>query len=81
MSEPTDGFSLARLLKVLVPILAIALAVRYTLPSYEKAAQEQLEATMLAKLLGNEGFAPAETIEFKDEDGDLLADFPPEEEC
>lgn len=81
MSEPSDGFSLARLLKVLLPILAIALAVRYTLPGYEKAAQEQLEATMLAKLLGSDALAPAETIEFTDEDGDLLADFPADDAC
>lgn len=81
MSEPTDGFSLARLLKVLLPILAVALAVRYTLPGYEKAAQEQLEATMLAKLLGSEALAPAETIDFVDKDGDLLCDAPAEDAC
>ena len=81
MSESADSFSLGRLLKVLLPVLAVALAVRYTLPSYEKAAQEQLEANMLDKLLGENMKPPTETIDFVDEDGDLVCDAPADDAC
>ncbi len=76
MTQPTDAFSLSRLLKVLVPILAVALAVRYTLPSYEKTAQAQFEADMLDKLLTPASMKAIKSIAYKDADGDLLADFP-----
>lgn len=76
MTQPTDAFSLSRLLKVLVPILAVALAVRYMLPSYERQAQEQFEANMLEKLLVPLSVKAAGRVAFVDSDGDLLADFP-----
>lgn len=80
-SQDTGAISLGRLLKVLLPVLAIALAVRMLLPGYEKAAQEQLETNMLAKLLGNSVPAPAQTVDFKDEDGDLVCDPPADDAC
>lgn len=75
MSEPTKEFSLARLLMLLVPIVAVALAVQYMLPSYERTAQAQLEADMLQKLLTPASMKAITPIPFKDTDGDLLTDF------
>lgn len=81
MTQPTDAFSFSRLLKVLVPILAVALAVRYTLPTYEKKAQAKLEADILEELLKPTTMESIESVEFKDEDGDLLCDFPADDAC
>jgi phosphonate transport system substrate-binding protein len=75
MSEPTKEFSLSRLLMLLVPIIAVALAVKYMLPSYEKTAQAQFEANMLKKLLTPASMKAITPIAFKDTDGDLLTDF------
>jgi phosphate/phosphite/phosphonate ABC transporter binding protein len=75
MSEPTKEFSLSRLLMLLVPIIAVALAVKYMLPSYEKTAQAQFEANMLKKLLTPASMKAITPIAFKDADGDLLTDF------
>lgn len=80
-SHDTSAFSLARLLKLLLPVLAIALAVRMLIPGYEQAAQQQLEANMLTKLLGTRFEAPSQAIDFKDEDGDLLCDSPAADAC
>ncbi|TWT96210.1 ABC transporter, phosphonate, periplasmic substrate-binding protein [Botrimarina colliarenosi] len=80
LNQPADAFSVARLLKVLVPILAVALAVRYLLPSFEQAAQQEFEQNMLAKLLGPTEVA-SEQVAFKDVDGDLLCDFPADDQC
>ncbi|MEN0111583.1 MAG: PhnD/SsuA/transferrin family substrate-binding protein, partial [Planctomycetota bacterium] len=82
-STPSAGgaISLGRLLTLLVPVLAVALAVRYTLPSYEKAAQQQMEQDVLAKLLKQTASAPETKIDFKDEDGDLVADPPADDAC
>ncbi|QDV72889.1 phosphate/phosphite/phosphonate ABC transporter substrate-binding protein [Botrimarina mediterranea] len=78
MSQPTDAFSVSRLLMVLVPVIAVALAVQYMLPSYEKTAQAQFEADMLEKLLKfkPESIKATQPVAFKDADGDLLTDFP-----
>ncbi len=81
MSEDTGAISIARLLKLLIPIALIALAVRYTLPSFEQAAQQELETNMLEKLLGGDFAGPPETLEFTDADGDLLCDFPADDAC
>ncbi|QDT67950.1 ABC transporter, phosphonate, periplasmic substrate-binding protein [Planctomycetes bacterium MalM25] len=81
MSEDTGAISFARLLKVLIPVALIALAVRYTLPSFEQAAQQELESNMLEKLLGESYAPPAEGVEFTDSDGDLLCDFPADDQC
>lgn len=78
MSESSDSFSLARLLKVLVPIALVALAIRFQLPGYEKAAQAEFETNMLERLLGDTPQAPEAKIDFKDADGDLVADAPDE---
>lgn len=79
--EEGGAVSMARLLKVLIPIALIALAVRYTLPSFEQAAQQELESNMLTKLLGKAEAAVTEGIEFADSDGDLLCDFPADDAC
>jgi len=76
MSEPTKAFSVSRLLMVLVPIIAVALAVQYMLPSYERTAQAQFEANMLEKLLTPASVKTIKAVDFKDGDGDLLTDFP-----
>lgn len=80
---PSAGgaISLGRLLTLLVPVLAVALAVRYTLPSYEKAAQQQLEQDVLGKLLKQTVVPPESKIDFRDEDGDLVADPPADDAC
>lgn len=75
------AISLGRLLTLLVPVLAVAVAVRYTLPSYEKAAQQQMEQDVLAKLLTQTVSVPEAKIEFSDEDGDLVADSPADDAC
>lgn len=80
-ADDTGAISLGRLVKVLLPVLAIALAVRLLLPGYEKAAQEQLEASMLSKLLGNASAGPTERVDFVDDDGDLLCDSPADDAC
>lgn len=80
-SQDTGAISLARLLKLLLPVLAIALAVRLLIPGYEQAAQQQLEASMLSKLLGQGLAVPANAVDFKDTDGDLLCDPPADDAC
>lgn len=79
MSDATGPISFGRLLKVLLPIAVILLAFRYSLPSvFEKPAQQQLEANMLQRLLGDTLSPPADTVKFADSDGDLLCDPPAE---
>lgn len=80
-SPAVYSFSLSRFLKLLLPVLAIALAINFTLPSYEKAAQEQLESNMLDKLLAENQQPPSVTIDFVDADGDLVCDSPADEAC
>lgn len=81
MSEFKNTLSLGRLLLVLLPIVAVALAVRYSLPGYAQAAQQQLETDMLAKLLGGVATTVTNGVKFVDSDGDLLCDPPAEAEC
>ena len=77
MSDNGSSFSLGRLMVLLLPILAIALAVNYSVvPGIEQAEQEKLEQNVLSKMLGQVLEPPQETIEFVDEDGDLLCDSP-----
>ena len=76
MTQPTDTFSVSRLLMLLAPIVAVALAVQYMLPSYERTAQAQFEANMLEKLLQPASMKATERVAFKDSDGDLLTDYP-----
>lgn len=76
MSEPTPAFSASRLLMILVPVIAIALAVQYMLPNYERQAQQEFEANMLKKLLTPAPVKAVEKVAYKDADGDLLTDFP-----
>ena len=81
MTDPSQdaerpSLSLARLLAALLPIAAVALAVRYTLPSYEKAAQQQMETDILARLLGTSMDGPSTQVPFQDADGDLVCDPP-----
>lgn len=81
MSEKNGAISPARLISALVPIAIIALAVRYMLPTFEQAAQEQLETNMLTKLLGSNQVQPDKVIDFVDSDGDLVRDFVVDDEA
>ncbi len=81
MSDNSSTVSPARLLSVLLPIAIIALAIRYLLPTFEQAAQEQFESNMLDKLLGQNTVSVAEPVDFTDEDGDLVCDSPADDAC
>ena len=77
MSEVATGaVSFSRLIKVLLPILAIAFLANYMVSGLEEKAKLEGESTTLSQLLVNTMKAPSETIEFVDADGDLLCDTP-----
>ncbi|TWT48483.1 phosphate/phosphite/phosphonate ABC transporter substrate-binding protein [Botrimarina hoheduenensis] len=79
--SPASAISLGRLLKVLLPVALVALVVNAMLPSYEKAAQQQLEADMLDRLLGPQITTLTEKFEMIDKDGDLVCDPPADDQC
>lgn len=77
-----NGFSLARLLKVLLPVIILGYAGFHLLSSsYEQAAQAELQENVLQKLLADVEVKSDASIEFKDADGDLVADAPEPEAC
>ncbi|MEM8865733.1 MAG: PhnD/SsuA/transferrin family substrate-binding protein, partial [Planctomycetota bacterium] len=82
MSDQPAAFSLGRLIAVVVPVVAIAFGLQYLLSTgYEQAARDEIESNMLARLLGPTSVGPDASIEFKDADGDLVADSPPDDQC
>ena len=81
MDEDSNSISLARLLKVLLPILFVALVFRYTLGGYEKSARKRSEKNVLTWLLGKSQELPSVTVDFVDSDGDLLCDPPADDAC
>lgn len=80
MSEQSSGFSLGRLIAVLVPIVLIAFGIKQFASSGVTDAQEAMNADILARLLG-ERAGPKSPVAFVDKDGDLLTDAPADEEC
>ncbi len=74
--EATGAISFSRLIKVLLPILAIAFLANYMVSGLEEKAKLEGESTMLSRLLGKTMQAPSDSIEFVDSDGDLLCDTP-----
>ncbi len=75
-SEATGAVSFSRLVKVLLPILAIAFLANYMVSGLEEKAKVEGQNTMLSRLLGKTMQAPSSTITFVDSDGDLLCDTP-----
>ena len=72
MSDHRSAFSLGRLLILLAPILAIALAVNYSLiPGIKQAELQKLESDVISKLLGDTLTPPTVTVTYVDKDGDL----------
>ncbi|TWT88837.1 ABC transporter, phosphonate, periplasmic substrate-binding protein [Pseudobythopirellula maris] len=78
MSADPGAFSFGRLLKILLPVLLLAVGIRFTLPGYERAAQKEMEDNMLARLMGEAVQLPEETVPFSDADHDLVNDPPAE---
>lgn len=81
-SGSSQPISFARLLLVLVPLVALAAVGYFLYPSLMEArARDEMHAQVFNKLLGEAAAKPAATIEFVDADGDLVADAPPDDKC
>jgi phosphonate transport system substrate-binding protein len=82
MSMPSEShmsLSIARVLKVVLPIAVIAVAVTLILKSWlPSAAQQQVAASVFPRMLGRPAEVIGESIKFVDKDGDMVAD-PPED--
>jgi phosphonate transport system substrate-binding protein len=70
------GFSIGRVLLVVVPLALVGWAAKMYSGNLESDAQTQLERTMVSRLLGDQGAAATLNKKFNDADGDLVADSP-----
>src|SRR5687768_7769502 len=80
MSEAhSTGFSFGCVLLLVVPLALVAGAAKVYSGSSEQQAQVHLENTMFSRLLGQ---SESSTLskDYKDADGDLVADAPPDAE-
>ena len=81
-SDTGKDFSLLRLLVVLIPLALIAIVGSKILGNYwERTAREELEQNTIATMLGGSDGDTYEAAAIVDEDSDLVADSPPDEEC
>jgi phosphonate transport system substrate-binding protein len=78
---PTNSFSIGRVLMVAIPLAVVAWGAKMYSSNLEKNAQETLENTTFTRLLGDQNELATLAKEFKDSDGDMLADSPPDNKC
>lgn len=79
---PTPSFSGSRIFKILLPIVVVLVAGAWAVQNYlPSAAQQELEQREVSRLLGKATVAPEPMQGWADANGDLLADFPADNEC
>lgn len=85
MSDSKSTLSLGRLMILLLPIIAIALAVNYSVvPGIKESAEQELLKNVegvFSRMLGGVSAPPTEKVTFVDKDGDLVCDAPADEDC
>lgn len=83
MSESPPTLSLARVFKVALPLIVVAIVAYFVWASQvQTAAREQGASDVLPRMLGaGEPTSEDETMVFADADGDLVADAPDASEC
>lgn len=81
MAEASDApqaksFSLGRVLMLAIPLALLAWGAKIYSSNLEQDAQADLEKTMVWRLLGDQGESTGLAQDFRDADGDLVADVP-----
>ena len=77
-SEPHSSLSIARVMKIVLPVALVAVAAYAWSSRLPSAAQQEVAANVFPRMLGKPAEVVGESIKFVDKDGDLVAD-PPED--
>ncbi|MEN1680827.1 MAG: phosphate/phosphite/phosphonate ABC transporter substrate-binding protein [Planctomycetota bacterium] len=81
MSDQPGEFSIWRLLAAIVPIGLVAGGVYLYFASYPGKTADETQRVIIKQLLGPAPPSPDTPIDFKDEDGDMVADAPADDAC
>ncbi len=76
MTEPHSPFSLARILKVVLPVAAIAAVAYWWSSTLEATARKEMTSNVVARMFTGENAPVVAEMSFADADNDLVADPP-----
>lgn len=77
MSQSPHHISLSRVLKIVLPLIVVAVAATYWWSSQvQSAAREESASNIFARMIGEASKADDGSMSFPDKDGDLVADSP-----